>query len=192
MQNTTNEERGLSGVPAEPITEEVRKHIEAVAASMIGKSNLRDCDYDDLCQDLTLQIVAAFPSFDPRRGTYYTFAQAVVSRNRDKIFRRRIRHGLDTATVSIDITMSSDGESRLSAIDEYDAAESRAKEARENLVELVHAAMDGMTETERAICELLMDGLRHVEVMKRLGIPERTYFSRVKGIRAKFKKSELF
>ena len=167
MQNTTNEERGLSGVPAEPITEEVRKHIEAVAASMIGKSNLRDCDYDDLCQDLTLQIVAAFPSFDPRRGTYYTFAQAVVSRNRDKIFRRRIRHGLDTA-------------------------ESRAKEARENLVELVRAAMDGMTETERAICELLMDGLRHVEVMKRLGIPERTYFSRVKGIRAKFKKSELF
>jgi len=37
-----------------------------------------------------------------------------------------------------------------------------------------------------------MDGLRHVEVMKTLGIPERTYFRRFEGIRAKFKKSEFF
>ena len=76
---------------ADPIPEEVRKHIEATASAMIGHSNLTQDDFQDICQEISLAVVKAAPNYDPEKCSYYTFAQTVVKQFRSRIFRYRMR-----------------------------------------------------------------------------------------------------
>ena len=45
------EKQKVVSVIADPIPEEVRKHIEATARAMIGHSNLTQDDFQDICQE---------------------------------------------------------------------------------------------------------------------------------------------
>ncbi|MEG2000554.1 MAG: sigma factor, partial [Evtepia sp.] len=98
MQNQTSTVAAI----ANPLPEEVRKHIEATALRMVGHANLREDDFQDICQELSLQLIKAAPAFSPNCGSYYTFAQTVIKKHRDRIFRYRIRRGIDFPHVPVE------------------------------------------------------------------------------------------
>lgn len=174
-----------------PITEEVRKHIEAVATGMIGHANLRMEDFPDICQELSLRVIKAAPLFSPESGSYYTFAQAVIRRHRDRIFRYRMRRGIDCPHIPMDSVLR-ENEDSVSQLDRISFARSQEDESTALVVEEVRNVLKRLPDRLTRVCEMLMDGYDRDEIQRVLAISPRTYYRRLSEIRSKFKKSRFF
>ena len=170
MQNTVSAPAAIEN----PITEEVRKHIEAIATGMIGHANLRMEDFPDICQELSLRVIKAAPLFSPESGSYYTFAQAVIRRHRDRIFRYRMRRGIDCPHIPMDSVLRENDESTALVVEE------------------VRNVLKRLPDRLARVCEMLMDGYDRDEIQRVLAISPRTYYRRLGEIRSKFKKSRFF
>ena len=102
------EKQKVVSVIADPIPEEVRKHIEATARAMIGHSNLTQDDFQDICHEISMAVLKAISGYNPEICSYYTYAQAVIKNTRNRIFRYRMRHELDVPMLSLDEKIKSD------------------------------------------------------------------------------------
>ena len=186
------EKQKVVSVIVEPIPEEVRKHIEATASAMIGHSNLTQDDFQDICQEISLAVVKAAPNYDPEKCSYYTFAQTVVKQFRSRIFRYRMRHGMDAPAISLDEKVKSDESGDITVFDVYCNQLSESEARREEVLAEVRQTVSGFTGVQQKICILIMQGYPHHEIRKMLQLPETTYFRHFAKIRETFKKNPFF
>lgn len=177
---------------ADPIPEEVRKHIEATARAMIGYSNLTEDDFQDICQEISKEVVKAAPNYNPSICCYYTYAQAVIKQTRLLIFRYRMRHGLDVPAISLDEKVKSDESGDITVFDMYCNQHSESKQRREELFAEVRQIVSGLTEMQQNICTLIMRGYKHDEIIIMLHLPRAKYFRTFAQIREIFKKNPFF
>lgn len=177
---------------ADPIPEEVRKHIEATASAMIGHSNLRQDDFQDICQEISMAVVKAASNHNPEICSYYTYAQAVIKNTRNRIFRYRMRHELDVPMLSLDKKIKSDDDGDLTVFDEYCNHLSESEERRKETLAEVRETVSRFTGVPQKICILIMQGYTHHEIRKMLQLPETTYFRHFAKIRETFKKNPFF
>ena len=186
------EKQKVVSVIAEPIPEEVRKHIEATASAMIGHSNLTQDDFQDICQEISLAVVKAAPNYDPEKCSYYTFAQAVVKQFRSRIFRYRMRHGMDAPAISLDEKVKSDESGDITVFDVYCNQLSEAEERREEALAEVRKIVSRLADIPQQICDLIMQGYQHHEIRKMLQIPKTSYYRLFAQIQEEFKKNPFF
>ena len=187
MKNNTS----IPPVTENPITKRIQNHIEAVAKGMIGCSNLGPDDLQDLCQELSFQVIKAAKSYSPENGSFYTFAQAVVKKHRDRIFRYRMRRGLDCPTVSIDSVSKQHDEMTPSPIDSISLAQSREKELEEERFEKIGKVVEKLDPRLKAICNLLMDGYTKEEICREMHMSSRTFFRLLGKVRAEMLKERI-
>lgn len=178
-----NQKRKPHAVPATPLTAEVKKHIQSVAHLMTGSFGPFTSDTDDVIQELTLQIIKAFPAYDPDRCAYYTFAQSVIRHAKGNIHRMRKNKRL-TVTESLDVAVCEDGETAAERIaDERDAL------GLDLLVFDVREILSQLSPDERLVCELIMDGCTTREIPKRLGVSRSRFFRSIwPFVQEKFRK----
>ncbi len=177
---------------ADPIPEEVRKHIEATASAMIGHGNLTEDDFQDICQEISMAVVKAAPNYNPEKCSYYTFAQAVVKQFRSRIFRYRMRHGMDVPAISLDEKVKSDESGDITVFDVYCNQLSESEERREEVLAEVRKIVSTLSEKQRQICILIMDGYDLYEILEKLNISRPTYYRHFTQIQTKFKKNPFF
>ena len=106
--NKSSEISKIYPCPENPIPENVRSHIEAVATDMVQHSSHSKSDFEDICQDLSLAVIRAFEKYDSTRSRYYTYAQAIIRNTRNTIYRKRISKGHDVSCSPIDSVASDD------------------------------------------------------------------------------------
>ena len=175
-----------------PITPNIQKHIEAVAAGMIGHSNLVPDDFPDLCQELSFQVIKAADSYSPEDGSFYTFAQTVIHRHRDRIFRYRMRRGLDCPTVSIDAMTKNECNETIPLVESVSYKLAREQELKQEWREMVRDVVRSLEPRLQAVCALLMDGKTKKEVCSKLNLSPRSLYRDLEEIRSAFKQSPLF
>ncbi len=172
-------------VPETPITEEVLAHIQAIAKGMLRHSSHSQSDYEDICQDLVLEVIRAFGLYDRTRSSYYTYAQIIISRGRDYIYRKRMRKGLDVGYATID---SIDGSDPL-LIDERALSPEMALENKERAA-IIRDVVSGLTPFQQRICNMIMDDIPMNEIMARCHLTQSQFYHRVwPAIQQAFKKS---
>ena len=186
------EKQKVVSVIADPIPEEVRKHIEATAKTMIGHGNLTEDDFQDICQEISMEVVKAAPNYNPEKCSYYTFAQAVVKQFRSRIFRYRMRHGMDVPAISLDEKVKSDESGDITVFDVYCNQLSESEERREEVLAEVRKIVSTLSEKQRQICILIMDGYDLYEILEKLNISRPTYYRYFAQIQTKFKKNPFF
>ena len=175
-----------------PITPNIQKHIEAVAAGMIGHSNLVPDDFPDLCQELSFQVIKAADSYSPEDGSFYTFAQTVIHRHRDRIFRYLMRRGLDCPTVSIDAMTKNECNETIPLVESVSYKLAREQELKKEWREMVRDVVRSLEPRLQAVCALLMDGKTKKEVCSKLNLSPRSLYRDLEEIRSAFKQSPLF
>lgn len=186
------EKQKVVSVIADPIPEEVRKHIEATARAMIGHSNLTQDDFQDICQEISMAVLKAISGYNPEICSYYTYAQAVIKNTRNRIFRYRMRHELDVPMLSLDEKIKSDEDGDITIFDVYCNQLSESEARREEVLAEVRQTVSGFTGVQQKICILIMQGYPHHEIRKMLQLPETTYFRHFAKIRETFKKNPFF
>ena len=186
------EKQKVVSVIADPIPEEVRKHIEATARAMIGHSNLTQDDFQDICQEISIAVVKAAPNYNPEICSYYTYAQAVIKNTRNRIFRYRMRHELDVPMLSLDEKIKSDDDGDITVFDVYCNNFSESEERRKEVLAEVQEIVSHLPEKQRQICILIMDGYDLHEILAKLNMPRPTYYRHFTQIQKKFKKNPFF
>ena len=160
--------------PENSITEEIRRHIEATAAGMLGRYGIEESDLPDIRQELSMRVTIAAEKFDASRGCFYTFAQTVIRNAKKMIYRQRAdREGVET--VSLDKPASRDSDvPRIDTVpDENDAL------GRALLVADVRAVLPLLSPGTRKICDLIMAGASLRQIPERIGVSRATFMRRV-------------
>ena len=186
------EKQKVVSVIADPIPEEVRKHIEATARAMIGHSNLTQDDFQDICQEISMAVLKAISGYNPEICSYYTYAQAVIKNTRNRIFRYRMRHELDVPMLSLDEKIKSDEDGDITIFDVYCNQLSESKARREEVLAEVREIVAHLPEKQRQICILIMDGYSLQEILNKLNITKTTYYWHFYRIQKNFKKNPFF
>lgn len=89
-------------VPDTPFTDDVLKHITAVAHKLARKYNRNVQDEEDIRSQFIERLMKAFPKYDPKLSCYYTFAQRVVDCERGHVERKlNQRYREESVTVSL-------------------------------------------------------------------------------------------
>ena len=175
-----------------PITPNIQKHIEAVAAGMIGHSNLVPADFPDLCQELSFQVIKAANSYSPEDGSFYTFAKTVIQKHRDRIFRYRMRRGLDCPTVPLDAMTKNECNETIPLVEAVSYRLAREQGLEDEWREMVRDVIKSLDPRLQAVCALLMDGKTKNEVCSKLNLSPRSLYRDIEEIRSAFRKSPLF
>lgn len=186
------EKQKVVSVIADPIPEEVRKHIEATARAMIGHGNLTQDDFQDICQEISMAVLKAISGYNPDVCSYYTYAQAVIKNTRNRIFRYRMRHELDVPMLSLDEKIKSDEDGDITIFDVYCNQLSESENRREEVLAEVREIVAHLPEKQRQICILIMDGYSLQEILNKLNITKTTYYWHFYRIQKKFKKNPFF
>jgi DNA-directed RNA polymerase specialized sigma24 family protein len=80
-----------------------QKLIAVKARRLIGKHGFTRDDYDDLKQDLTLDLLIRLPRFDPRKAGWKTFVSRIIDRKVANLVRHQLRAKRDyRKTISVD------------------------------------------------------------------------------------------
>lgn len=162
------------------LTPEILGDIRATALRMIGCCNLTMSDLEDLTQEMTYQVLARVPQYDPSRATFRTFARAVIANVKLRILRKRNR--FHTAMMdSLDLPAT---EFR----DEQEDSEASQKDliCDENALPVpdqvaIHAlleSLDKISGTPKQVILLSLAGFKHREIHSLLAIPSNSYFTR--------------
>lgn len=170
-------------VPVPEIPSSVMNHIQYVAAQMIGKSNLHQCDYDDLVQDLSIAVIKAVDNFNSDLGRMTTYLNLVVDRTSKNIYRKRISAGLDIPSVPIS---NSEDE------DEWHYAECVSDDLERNILCAdVRTVVATLPQLHQQICLSLMDGYSIDKTARRLAMAASTLRDMLPEIRAVFIRAEI-
>ncbi len=155
------------------------------ARRLIGQCGFTTDDREDLCQELTLELLIKLPRYDFNKASRQTFATVVVDRKSSSIRRHRRRHKRNWTRVvcSLDDPIQ-DGEgnvvSRGETIsqDDYDrrmGVHDRPEIDRLDMRIDVSIALDGLSPELRCIAECLKT-CSIAEAARELGIPRSTLY----------------
>ena len=73
----------------ESLDDYARDTIRHKARQLIGKYGFTRDDYDDLQQEMTLDLLGRLPKFDPDKAAHTTFVARVIERKISKLIRHR-------------------------------------------------------------------------------------------------------
>lgn len=176
------ENNAKRSVPAEIITPEIRSHVEAIAAEMIGKSALRKDDFQDLCQNMYLEILKNIPLYDSARSGFYTFVCWIVKCWRADFYNRRIAKGQDQASIPYDSTDAVTGQSRHEI---ETATNSVDDEMRKQDIRFI---VNTLPPVQKELCKRLLAGQALTTAATEMGISKyELYNHTLPLIRSKFK-----
>lgn len=171
-------------VPDTPLTKEVLVCIKAVAKGMLRHSCHNRSDFADICQELALGVIKAFEHYDRTRSSYYTYAQTIISRRRDYIYRKRMRKGLDVENLNIDLLERDD-----LLIDERILPPEETFE-KEDRLSIVRNVVAGLPADQQLICNMIMDKIPMSRIFERSHLTPSQFYHRVwPEIQQAFKKN---
>lgn len=160
--------------PVNPIPEIVQAHIQSVAKDMLHHSSFGKCDFEDLCQELTLAVIKAFDRYDNTKASYYTYTQVIIGHARNIIYRKRIRKGLDVSKTNIDSI--SDNDPLL--LDKHAVSPDVELENSENAA-VIRGVVDGLNPLQQKICNMIMDGFSMRKIISRCHLTPSQFYHRV-------------
>ncbi len=70
-----------------PLTEYARKFVHVKARQLVGKYGFTRDDYEDLCQEMILDLLIRLPKFDPSKASLNTFIDRIVNRKAANLIR---------------------------------------------------------------------------------------------------------
>jgi RNA polymerase sigma factor (sigma-70 family) len=171
-----------------------RKLIREQARRVVRGARLRDHDIEDVEQDLRMHTWQRAVRFDADRGTWSTFARAVIERKAATLLQhhratRRARtqeaHSLDEVDPDTDRRRVDDlPDDRGRAV-----GSRRAAVNREAAID-VRAAIRRLAPRDRVLASALMVG-RVAEVSAATGVPRATLYERIARIREQFRDEGL-
>ena len=171
--------------PVNPIPEIVTAHIQSVATDMLHHSGFGKCDFEDLCQELTLAVIKAFDRYDNTKASYYTYTQVIVGHARNIIYRKRIRRGLDVSNTNID-SISDDDPLMLdvNAVSPEVELENKEKAA------IIRRIVNGLNPLQQKICNMIMDDVPMRKIISSCRLTPSQFYHRVwPEIQQAFKKN---
>lgn len=182
--NKSSEISKIYPCPKNPIPENVRSHIEAVATDMVHHSSHSKSDFEDICQDLSLAVIRAFEKYDCTRSRYYTYAQAIIRNTRNTIYRKRISKGHDVSCSPIDSVASDDP----ILVDVNMPSPAKFLEYKENQAQ-IQDVLSELNPLHRKICVSLMDGLHMREIIASCQLSPSQFYHRIwPELRREFKR----
>ncbi len=147
-------------------------HIRYVIDSMMGHANLSRHDRSDLAQEMLIDVYRAIPKLTSKDGvsTGTAYLNKTVDMVSARIYRNRIKRGLDCAPLPLDVDNCDGDGNEYSLIDELSIADAYTKRRQEEIRTLV----DLLPEDLRQICKLIMQGFTLAEIARRLGVSPET------------------
>ena len=173
-----------------------RETIRHKARQLIGRHGFTRDDYDDLQQEMTLDLLERLPKFDPDKAAHNTFVARVIERKISKIIRHRTQEMRDyrceACSVNDDIEDGNGGTvERIQTIsqDEQDlrtGKHARPESERIALQVDVSLVMSRLSPELRQLAEMLQTH-SITEVARELGVPRSTlYGNGIARLRAVF------
>jgi RNA polymerase sigma-70 factor (ECF subfamily) len=179
-----------------------KKLIQFKAKQLVERLAFRECDREDLEQEMTVDLLQRSPKFDPKKATWKTFVSRVVNRKVANIIRYRTAKMRDCRRkeVSLDavVEMEETGRtsSRTSVVDS-DGHDIRTRKRNCSRQEQIECACDVATvlaklpEHLRKVAERLKTE-RPADIARSLGIPRASlYDSFIQPIRQAFQEAGL-
>ena len=171
------------------------------ARRLIGKYGYLFDDLEEIEQELATEIVEKRPYWDPTKGTWTTFAKAVLKHKIASTVRERLgeRRNKARAPQSLDVVIACDEDEAISLADIV-SEEARYKHTGQvrrsasTLWELRHdnaAAMSKLSVKQRNLCRLLRHSKTITDAAKVLRISRVTASKRVRGILKRFRDERL-
>lgn len=113
-------------------------------------------DVEDIVQDALMQLFTSSHSFDPSRGSILAYFLWIIRNSTIHNFRRKTRRRREAVTAAHDLAQTVDLDVR-----EVD---------REERLDAIRAAMDGLSPREREIVIMRMNAMKMAEISEALGI----------------------
>jgi DNA-directed RNA polymerase specialized sigma24 family protein len=181
MENQAHEVAG--NVPAEApetaITKEVAATIHFTAKKMIGTSNLNQSDLEDLKQELSFAVIQAFENYTVDKGSYVTFTNLVIDRAAKKVFRYRIRKNIDSPMFSLENLMEQEADEQQKISQDLCDVLAQDYHTANCLKDDVAKILLTLSDTEKSICELIMDGYSQEQARRQLGFSTYAFYHRL-------------
>ena len=162
-----------------------RTCIHHKARQLIGKAGYTEDDLEDIEQDLTLDLLARLPRFDPAKAALNTFVARCVDHKVSQLLRHRQTerrdHRREACSLHDEIDVGEEEpQQRLSAIsqDEHDLRTgkySRPAGERADLQLDVATVLADLPPELREIAEMLVT-MSVAEVARKMGIPYSTFY----------------
>lgn len=165
------------------LTQYTKKLVQCKARHLVGKAGYTQEDIADIEQDLTRDLLARLPKFDPARGTLSTFANRVVECRLCNLLRHRQTdmrdHRREAFSLNEEIEAEVGQMERHETIsqDEIDLRTGRYNmpaTERDHLRMDITAVVAGLSPELRQVANLLMT-TSVAEVAREMGIPRRTF-----------------
>ena len=170
------------------------------ARQMIGQAGYRECDLEDIEQELRLYLLEHLPLHDPARASEKTFACRLLDGKIAKMIRKRCQKARDSRRedCSLNDPIPDDmgtHTQRANTITEDDAdlrwgKRNRIRAEEENLKLDLSLAIAALPETLQRIAELLKTK-QPAEVARILGIPPTSLRRDIERIKRAFRKRDL-
>ena len=173
-----------NALPTKAVDEKEETHIKIIAERIVFQYSRPAHEAEDIAQELRQALVRALPNYKPEEASYSTFAQKVI-RNKACDLIRRFGSGVEVATI---LDAPADPKQPDCALVETIPDPDEMFERWRNVHD-VRAILARLTDTERDVSALLMEGVPKNEIAKRLGIT-RWHFWRTlyPGIVRKFRR----
>lgn len=162
-----------------------RRLIRYKAHQLIGNHGFSRDDYDDLEQDLTLDLLQRMRKYDPNKATYNTFVSRVIQRKIANLIRHRTQEKRDYRREVVSLNdMIDDGDGgtvEFAQAISADPAERRIGQNRRTEADRrelrmdVQTVIDRLSPMRRRLAELLMTNCV-AEAARELGIPRSTLY----------------
>ena len=177
--------------PRPEITQYAMAFIQCKAKQLVGKCGIRECDREDIEQELYLDLWQRLDKFDNEKATYNTFVQRVVKHKVADLLRERCSDkGLVERTAlslskPIHIDQTTGREVTLGdyitneQYDEFARNRNRSREEEEDLVLDIQEILSKLPEYARRPCELLMEGRTIDETAQLVGMKRITFYRQI-------------
>ncbi len=154
--------------------------IEAVLHKHWGKVSSARLEAEDLRQEMLLKVFRVLPQYDPACGaSVYVFCQAACENRLLDLLRRAAK---TARCISLDD--AEDGDREIPVANEDLHPDAVPLESIVNLVVGVEKARRSLTPEDRALFDMLLNGMSQKEIGRELGCTQPAVNKRVKALRS--------
>ena len=161
------------------------QHIRHKARQLVGTAGFTRDDFEDIQQDLIVDLLERLPKFDPAKAKYNTFVSRIVERKVSKLIRHRKQQIRDCrreeCSLNADIDDCGGGTvERIQTIsqDEHDLRTGKYTRPADERVDLrldIEAVLADLPPELRRAGQMLMT-MPIAEVAHKLGVPRSTFY----------------
>lgn len=172
-------------LPDGPLDDFARGLIRRKARRLAGRASLSTSDRDDVEQELTLALMARWPSFRPEKGGRQAFVQLVTDHAARALLRhRRAKKRGPARVASLSRLARTEGVPAEEAVTAPDDA------GRRDLRLDLEALLARLPEGDRLLATWLLAETK-TGLARRLGVPTSTLRSRLRRLRERFEAAGL-